>query len=89
MKSICLYLCIIVALLAGLVGLIATDSPDIKREISLKESIARLSAEREAIRNEVLALKRELQALKSETNQVITIKVTFSPNVKPILVEQE
>lgn len=64
----------------------------VHREQMLKESIDRLTAQRESLRNEVIALRQQVGEMKQavRTNEVITIKIILPPAIKSdIRVENE
>ena len=61
-----------------------------KREQFLQESLARLEAQREQVRMELLALKQELTRLRQqETNQVIIVKIILPSSARPVQVNAE
>lgn len=74
----------------GVVVVPALEPPNLpKREQALKDSIERLTAQRETIHNELIALKQEAAALRAQietakaNDLTVTIKISLPPGFKP------
>lgn len=71
-------------------GAATTAKPDLeKREQNLRESIERMTSQREELRAEVIALKQQLAELRRATNEVIVIKIILPPNARAADIKAE
>jgi uncharacterized protein YlxW (UPF0749 family) len=109
MKVKIVYLILFVLCMSPIVGMgLASFGADsktdlaIQRDLALQESIRKMEATRNKVREEVILAKQELNALKQEianlrgnqgivqeTNQVIIVKIILPSTARPVTIQAE